>query len=983
MIFGLSFLSASPVFAEKGHSKPVDSAQPRLKQVFTKETLMKTQVKKDNKVSVFIEFKAMPLAAFAIQYTRINGKPPTPEEQKRYAAKLESNQQAFMGYLKGLNAQHLSNFRVSANGVKCQILKSQIDEIKNHESVKNVSIVQTRTKQNTANNPRVLNEAGVLTDLGLSGKGITIAIVGTGINYQLETFGGKYSFDDSNKIINDPNIIEPGTFPTAKIIGGIDLAGANYDSDDEDNNVPQEDADPYEPFFSHETLVAAIAAGMPVEDRVPAGVAPDAKLIAIKIFGDGGATTELVADAIEYALDPNRDGSMDDKVDVINLSVSSSFGKPDDVDTIAAKSAIAMGVVVVASVGNEGNNPFIAASPSVADTAISVGSHASATLSEDNNPFTPTSLIFHLGFDVNGEHVFYPARALTRFSNNLSEAFSANVVMANPINTCEPLTQDVTGKVVVFRYMNCPGFTNEQEDLAEDAGALASIQIEDNNDTLGIAIASIPAYRIYKTHGEQLLKALSKNPELELTFDSANIMLNTSQDFKVSEFSSRGPSFGAGYFKPDLIGPGENITAGDAPFADSGTSFSAPFVAGVAAVLLQQNPNLTPADVKAILQNSTTPARTLNTSSAPFYPLSLQGVGRVQVDKSLQLSALASPGGLSFGVLNPAQKQFEARTLTLKNFSHKHRYFKVTVEAGQKNRGVELRVPREVHIAPNSVKELTIRLVADPRKLTNDINANSLIEADGWIVFSDEDDTLRVGYAAAVEPASQVSLVKSDTKNVVLKNTGVVGSTLESYSYVQFIDDEEVQEEARATYPADAGYRVKKLDDGNVELNMVFVFDEPIPTLMDKLRFINFFLPVEDDEYEVLSMSIHAERFLEETEPFIHQAKFDVEEDSGNFYLGGSVEFDFNKRWVKVQLIIADTGNTIFGGNPLFAFYFEPNRGLFRTGFDIQDQAMLAKEKAYIAPKRTLKIKALRQSESEGGFILVHKNTNQSEIIDF
>lgn len=100
------------------------------------------------------------------------------------------------------------------------------------------------------------------------------------------------------------------------------------------------------------------------------------------------------------------------------------------------------------------------------------------------------------------------------------------------------------------------------------------------------------------------------------------------EEIRVADFSSRGPIFE--YTKPDLIAPGVNITSvsNDTRFYRqmSGTSVSTPFVAGVSALLLQQNPLLTPNDIKANLLASTT--------RLPFEPNAC-GAGLLNATKSV------------------------------------------------------------------------------------------------------------------------------------------------------------------------------------------------------------------------------------------------------------------------------------------------------------------------------------------------------------
>jgi serine protease AprX len=78
--------------------------------------------------------------------------------------------------------------------------------------------------------------------------------------------------------------------------------------------------------------------------------------------------------------------------------------------------------------------------------------------------------------------------------------------------------------------------------------------------------------------------------------------------FQLAPFSSRGPTLD-GRIKPDVVGPGVEITSakrvsGYEP--RSGTSMAAPFVAGVAALMLDVNPSLTPQQLKAMIMNTAT-----------------------------------------------------------------------------------------------------------------------------------------------------------------------------------------------------------------------------------------------------------------------------------------------------------------------------------------------------------------------------------------
>src|SRR5262249_46060089 len=147
----------------------------------------------------------------------------------------------------------------------------------------------------------------------LTGAGIIVGIIDTGIDYQHPDFGGT-----GHRYANNDRVhIKPGQFPTAKVVGGTDLVGDDYTG----GNTPEPDPNPTD-CNGHGTHVAGTAAGFGVNAdgttytgpygpstpfsslRIGPGVAPGALLFAIRVFGCTGGSA-VVPQAIEYAMDPS------------------------------------------------------------------------------------------------------------------------------------------------------------------------------------------------------------------------------------------------------------------------------------------------------------------------------------------------------------------------------------------------------------------------------------------------------------------------------------------------------------------------------------------------------------------------------------------------------------------------------------------------------------------------------------------------------
>ncbi|WP_236594777.1 S8 family serine peptidase [Saccharothrix sp. 6-C] len=122
----------------------------------------------------------------------------------------------------------------------------------------------------------------------------------------------------------------------------------------------------------------------------------------------------------------------------------------------------------------------------------------------------------------------------------------------------------------------------------------------------------------------------------------------------IAAFSSRGPRVGDGAVKPDITAPGVDIVAaksssgtvgtpaGDGYVSMSGTSMATPHVAGAAAVLAQQHPDWTGAQIKAALVASA--------KNNPALTAFDQGAGRVDLAKAITTSVTAEPSSLALGL---------------------------------------------------------------------------------------------------------------------------------------------------------------------------------------------------------------------------------------------------------------------------------------------------------------------------------------------
>ncbi|MGO1621676.1 S8 family serine peptidase [Flaviflexus sp.] len=457
-------------------------------------------------------------------------------------------------------------------------------------------------------------------DLGVSGYGQTISIIDTGVDIDHVAFGGTGVADTTPWSEINGN--------GSRIIGGYDFVGDDYNANpaaDNYNPVPAPDSNP-DDCQGHGTHVAGIAAG---SDDVTGvyGVAPDANILAYRVFGCEGSTdSAIMLQAMEASA---RDGA-----DIVNMSIGAGFMTwPNYPTAVAADNLVDAGVVVAVSQGNEGESGvFSGGAPAVASKVISVGSV--------DNVASEAPV-----FVVNDQNIAYsPSTGAPNPPTDNSE-YEIIAYPAGSETGAVPI-EDAEGKVVIVRRGNST--FHEKAAAAQESGA-AGVIIDNNvagaiNATVeGDPAITIPTVTISMADGDAIRADLAAAEEpVTLTWSDQTEVSEIATGGLVSDFSSYGLSADL-TVKPQVVAPGGFINsaypleAGPSGYATlSGTSMAAPHVAGAAALILEVNPELNPSQVLTSLQNTADPLLWSDNPDLGFpEPVHRQGAGMINIPNAI------------------------------------------------------------------------------------------------------------------------------------------------------------------------------------------------------------------------------------------------------------------------------------------------------------------------------------------------------------
>jgi minor extracellular serine protease Vpr len=512
---------------------------------------------------------------------------------------------------------------------------SRLDGVRAVYPVETVSIPETRPLESPELTTALTMTGAdaVQSELGFTGEGIRVAVMDTGIDYEHPDLGGH---DD----------------PGSRIVAGYDFVGDDFNAS-VPGSVPAPDDDPMD-CNGHGTHVAGIvgADGGP-EGSGALGVAPDVTFGAYKVFGCAGSTTaDVMIAAMEMAL---ADG-----MHVLNMSIGSAFQWPQYPTAQASDRLVDRGMTVVASIGNSGaNGAYSAGAPGLGKKVIGVASF-------DN------SHINALTFDVNpgGQQVPYLALATTADAPTDGESPEVVYVGRGCTSLGDTPLAAAAGKVALLVRGDCT--FDEKYQGAVAAGAVGVV-IHNNVTGLfaggGVVNREVYGVGISLADGMHLRSLIDGGETVTLNWTDVRLDAPNPTGGLISSFSSYGLSPDLD-LKPDIGAPGGLIRS-TYPLAlggyatVSGTSMSAPHVAGAAALLLEARPRTRAQAVRDILQNSAVPKNWWGNPGLGFLDnVHRQGAGMLDIARAIGSTSSVSPAKLALG---ESEAGPATRTLTLRN----------------------------------------------------------------------------------------------------------------------------------------------------------------------------------------------------------------------------------------------------------------------------------------------------------------------------
>ncbi len=538
-----------------------------------------------------------------------------------------------------------------------------------------------------------------VTPINYTGKGVKVAVIDSGVD------------------INHPDLVN-------NIIGGYDFVDAKPIYKDGDLK------------YGHGTHVSGIIAA---NGKIK-GVAPEASLLVYRVISKDGTTTdENIVKAI--------DESIKSGADIINISLRANYNMPNGVVADAINEAIEKGIVVVKSAGNYGPSDWsikdVAALPGV----ITVGNGSSNLLS--------TTII---GEKSNTKFKLNLVRGSSKFPEGIN--YSIINEAKNDFKSVSKL-EDKNNILLV----KC----NDILELEE------FISTVDTNKIVGIIVhiesgqVDSDSFILYDS-AKIPVASIDKNDFVRLStiIDKETMTLKNESITKIFYESSHGPTPGLWGIKPDVIAPGIDINS-TVPYEidesgyknETGTSMSAPYITGVAALIKQAHKNWSPEQIKAAITNN---AKLIIDENRTMYPPQIQGSGFVDIDKLINVDSFITPNNLSFGFIEKdIGKKEITQVLSIENISKNSKVYNIDYVMYNNAEQIILDIPKNIFVEGNSKRELLMNATVDTNNIPNGIYS-------GYIKFTAENDTKNIPFIILVNPEGYPLITDFYTNSKIVSN---------------------------------------------------------------------------------------------------------------------------------------------------------------------------------------------------------------------
>ncbi len=352
------------------------------------------------------------------------------------------------------------------------------------------------------------------------------------------------------------------------------------------------------------------------------GMAPRARVAAYKAcwLRPGDQRASCNSSDLARAID----AAVGDGVDIINYSVGSSMREisaPDDLALLAAAKA---GVFTVVAAGNEGPNLATIGSPAGGPWVVT------AAASTRDGATSVEAMQINAPAAIAGKYAVLEAS----FTPPLSDVdpIEAQLILVDDGDTtlsdgstgttsdaCEALVNggEVTGNIALIQRGGCDFDVKVAN--AADAGAVAALVYSVAGDPIVMngtsGLSDIPALMVGQADGSLFVDQIDAGERIDAVLDKSFLLEQDETGNTMASFSARGPGPVPDILKPDVTAPGVNVLAGITPDAVnrtpdetfgylSGTSMSTPHVAGVAALIMQANPDWSPAAIRSALMTT-------------------------------------------------------------------------------------------------------------------------------------------------------------------------------------------------------------------------------------------------------------------------------------------------------------------------------------------------------------------------------------------